>query len=1084
MRNYSYNESTYTSGASLPTALTGIFDEGNVRYSTFHYNSSLRAISTEHGNGLEKYQIQYPADGGADTRTFTDPLGQSRTLTLATKQGVSRAGASTAKSNLACSTLKNVTYDDNGNATSEADFNDHQTTRVFDTVRNLETSRTEGADTPRARTMTTQWHAAYRLPVRIDEPGKRTTFTHDANGNILSRTELDTATNESRTWTYTYNSYGRVLTADGPRTDVSDVTTYAYYTCNTGYQCGQVHTITNAAGHLTTYDTYNAHGQPLTITDPNGVVTTLTYDVRQRLKSRTVGSEVTTFDYWPTGLLKKATLLDGSYLEYTYDAAHRLTDVKDSEGNRIHYTLDPIGNRTKEESFDPSNGPTLTNPSLIRTRVFDVLNRLQKEVGVANTADVTTTYGYDDNGNQTSIAAPLGRDTVQGYDELNRLTQVTDPLSGVTQYGYNALDQLVSVTDPKGLVTSYDYNALGELKQQTSADTGITSNTYDSGGNLKTSTDSRNVVATYTYDDLNRVATASFALGATVDQAFTYSYDAGTYGIGRLTGVSDADHSLAWSYDEQGRVLTATQTVGTVSKTTSYSYLNALRKSMTTPSGQLIAYGYTNGKVTSVSVNGTVLVSDVIYEPFGPARQWTWGNGTLSVRTFDKDGKIAQVDGAGLKTYSYDDAFRITGIADTNDPSLSWTYGYDKLDRLTSASKTGTTLGYTYDENGNRRTQTGSAASTFTIDPSSNRLTSTTGALARTYGYDDAGNTTSFDGITFAYNNRGRMKSSTKNGVTTNYTYNALGQLIKKGASALYYYDDAGHVLGIYDSAGALTEELVWLGDIPLATLRPKAGGGVDVYYIHSDHLNAPRLITDASNAVRWRWDADPFGAGVVSDNPSGAGAFIFNLRFPGQIYFAETGLHYNYYRDAYDPVTGRYTQSDPSGLRGGLNTYGYVHGNPLRFVDPLGLESLPNPRPGVPPGLTPDPPIRPFPVIPPANNPLVRPGTAGRLASFCVAAPMICALPALVWPSPIGNEYSDAANDPNFDDTGCPPDCREFRAALNRLYNAINEYEQANGFPPGSTFEWGLFRKMRKKYEQECGPWSPPPSIEDVYLK
>ena len=171
----------------------------------------------------------------------------------------------------------------------------------------------------------------------------------------------------------------------------------------------------------------------------------------------------------------------------------------------------------------------------------------------------------------------------------------------------------------------------------------------------------------------------------------------------------------------------------------------------------------------------------MLYEPFGPVRQWDWGNGTLSVRTFDQDGKVTQIDSAGLKTYAYDDAFRITGITDTANSALSWTYGYDDLDRLTSASKTGTTLGYSYDANGNRLTQTGSAASTFTVAANSNRLSSTSGALTRTYGYDNAGNTTSFTGVSFTYNNRGRMKSSTKSGVTTNYTYNALGQLIKKG---------------------------------------------------------------------------------------------------------------------------------------------------------------------------------------------------------------------------------------------------------------------------------------------------------------
>ncbi|MDY6947413.1 MAG: RHS repeat-associated core domain-containing protein [Pseudomonadota bacterium] len=934
-RSYTYNESTYTSGANLPVALTGLFDEGNVRYATFSYNSSLRALSTEHAGGVEKYNIQYPADGTANTRTFTDPLGQSRTLTLSTVLGVSHIAGASAKSDLSCARLKNAGYDNNGNATSAVDFNDNETTRVFDTARNLETSRTEASGTSRARTITTQWHATYRVPTQIDEPGKRTSFTHDPSGNVLTRTELDTSTGASRAWTYTYNGYGKVLTVDGPRTDVLDRTTYTYYKCTTGHQCGQVHTVTNAEGHVATYNTYNAHGQPLTITDANGTQTTLTYDQRQRLTSRTMGTELTTFEYWPTGLLKKVTLPNSSYLQYTYDAAHRLTDVDDSDGNRIHYTLDNMGNRIGDEAYDPSNALTRT-----RTRVFDTLNRLQQEIGAAGTAAVTTIYGYDNNGNQTSIVAPLGRDTAQGYDELNRLTQVTDAINGITAYGYNALDQLISVTDPKGLATSYTYNALGDLKQQSSPDTGVTINTFDSGGNLATTTDARSAVTTYTYDSLSRVSTTAFTVGTTTDQTLTYTYDAGTYGKGRLTGVSDSNHSLSWTYDDQGRVLSAGQTVGSVSKTTSYAYANGLRQSMTTPSGQVITYGYTNGKVTSVSVNGTVLVANILYDPFGPVRQWTWSNGSLSVRTFDQDGKITQIDSAGLKTYSYDDAFRITGITDTINSALSWTYGYDDLDRLTGATKTGTTLGYTYDANGNRLTQTGTGASTFTMAANSNRLASTSGTLVRTYGYDNAGNTTSFTGVTFTYNNRGRMKSSTKSGVTTNYTYNALGQLIKKGTSTLYYYDEAGHIIGIYNGSGALTEEIVWLGDTPIVSLRPKSGGGINIYNIHTDHLNTPRLITGSVNpGARWRWDAEPFGGGTVNNNPSGVGVFNFELRFPGQIALAETGLFYNYFRD-YDPSTGRYAQSDPIGLIDGAGTYSYTRNRPVQAWDALGLMS------------------------------------------------------------------------------------------------------------------------------------------------
>jgi RHS repeat-associated protein len=107
---------------------------------------------------------------------------------------------------------------------------------------------------------------------------------------------------------------------------------------------------------------------------------------------------------------------------------------------------------------------------------------------------------------------------------------------------------------------------------------------------------------------------------------------------------------------------------------------------------------------------------------------------------------------------------------------------------------------------------------------------------------------------------------------------------------------------------------------------------------VHTDHLNAPRRITRPSdNAMMWRWDSDPFGATQANQNPAGLGVFVYNLRMPGQFYDVESGHNYNYFRD-YDPATGKYIQSDPWGLRSGVNTYAYAAGNPLRWIDPLGL--------------------------------------------------------------------------------------------------------------------------------------------------
>jgi RHS repeat-associated protein len=936
-RQYLYNEPANINNGTacpgntigLPKALTGVIDESGTRYATYKYDCQSRAISTELNGGVDHYTFN-PVSSPYQT-TITDPLGSSRVYTFQGVQGVWRnTSISQPCPNDGCP--KSMVYDANGNVSKRTDFNNYETRYTYDLARNLETSRTEAYGTPRARTITTQWHSTFRLPTQIDEPGRRTTFTHDGSGNVLTKTVLDTSTSTSRTWTYTYNSRGQILTANGPRTDVLDVATYTYYSCTTGYQCGHVETITNALGHVTTYDTYNAHGQPLTITDPNGVVTTLTYDARQRLTSRTVGTEQTIFDYWPAGLLKKVTLPDGSFLQYTYDAAHRLTQIADSEGNRIVYTLDAMGNRTAENLYDPSNALTQT-----RTRVFNTLNRLWKEIGAAGTAAVTTTFGYDSNGNQTGSNAPLSRNTVQAYDELNRLKQVTDPLAGVTQYGYNALDQLISVTDPRSKVTSYTYNALGDLTQQVSPDTGTTTSTYDSGGNLASSTDARSKTGTYAYDALNRVTSVTYP-----DQTITYTYDSGTNQKGRLTQVSDASGSTSWTYDTHGRVLSRQQSMG-ISKTLGYAYDSAGRlQTLALPSGNTITYGYTDGKVTSLTLNGsTTLLSSVLYQPFGSTRGWTWGNSTLAIREYDTDGEVTDIDSAGLKTYSYDDAFRITGITDGAHSSLSQSYGYDLLDRLTSATGTSLDQGWTYDANGNRLTQTGSAASTHTVSSTSNRLSNVSGALSRSYSYDSSGNTTSDGAATFTYNDAGRMISATKASVTTTYALNALGQRVKKitsGSSRYFVYDEAGHQLGEYDNSGNLLQETIWLGDTPVATLKPN-GSGVDVFYVHTDHLNTPRRISRPSdNVIVWRWDSDPFGTTVANEDPDGdSNLFGYNLRFPGQYYDAETRLHYNYYRD-YDPQTGGYTRSDPIGLAGGINTYAYAGGNPSFNVDPLGL--------------------------------------------------------------------------------------------------------------------------------------------------
>ena len=198
-------------------------------------------------------------------------------------------------------------------------------------------------------------------------------------------------------------------------------------------------------------------------------------------------------------------------------------------------------------------------------------------------------------------------------------------------------------------------------------------------------------------------------------------------------------------------------------------------------------------------------------------------------------------------------------------------------------------------------------------------------------------------GYTATYGLENRLASLSKAGITTAYSYNAHGQRIRKVSSTgssttvIFVYDQGGQLLGEYDSTGQAIREYVWLGSTPIAVFTPNGSNAPTVYYLHADHLDTPRVVVDRDNRLRWRWMAEPFGMWAPENDPAGLGAFTLNLRFPGQYFDSESGLHYNYFRD-YDSSVGRYVQSDPIGLAGGINTYAYVEGNPLAFADPNGL--------------------------------------------------------------------------------------------------------------------------------------------------
>jgi YD repeat-containing protein len=420
-RIYHYEES------AIPGHLTGVSERpaggSPVRVATFAYSDVWRngaygylsgsANSTERAGGALHYSVGTVTSSSA---TVVDPIGSSRTYTYAVigeqirLTSVSQPGGSGCGPAAAA-----ISYDASANVSSRTDFNGVKTCYAYDLGRNLETKRVEGvaagADCATAltsppsgsRVISTQWHPDWRFETKIAEPNKITTVTYNGQGAtcapstvlvdgkppavVCSKSERATTdstgslgfsaglSGSARTWSYTYTTFGRVLTATDPNGKVTTTTYYADDDPDLGRR-GNVATVTNAADHVTRISAYNLHGQPTQIVDPNGLVTDLTYDLRMRLTSRKVGNELTTFGYDPVGQLTSVTLPDGAAVTYSYDAAHRLTAIADQAGNRIDYVLDAMGNRVTEKATD--NGGTLVRNI---QRTIDALNRVQQVTG-------------------------------------------------------------------------------------------------------------------------------------------------------------------------------------------------------------------------------------------------------------------------------------------------------------------------------------------------------------------------------------------------------------------------------------------------------------------------------------------------------------------------------------------------------------------------------------------------------------------------------------------------------------------------------------------------------------------------------
>ncbi len=804
---------------------------------------------------------------------------------------------------------------------------------------------------------------------------------------------------------------GMLAAADGPRTDAADIAQYVYYpsVLPNPYQPvdppipatwrGRLAAVRNAAGHVTTFEDYDAWGNAQRIVDPNGVVTERTFDALGRVLTSTVqgrascdtaadplcGTDLATVRTYAAelGPLESEQRPGGGVTAYQYDSRGRVSTMSRGPSvsdlrERMQYGYDPLtGHKSLERwlAFDAGDWVEHKRQEF----AYDPGGRLE---GVTHPDGASSSYAYDPAGRVRSVrdenhATP---NTGYAYDPAGRLIEVVQTLASApggsiaTGYGYDAHGNLTSVTDPNGNVTSYLYDDFGQMIQQQSPVTGTTTYSYDSGGNLVTTIDANGATTTRAYDAAGRLLSATSSAAEVPTDVVVYTYDgdpcgAGN-GIGRLATMTDPTGESTYCYEHRGLLATTTDGAGHAMR---YLYdAGGNRSAIIYPSTRAVTYTHDYAsRPLSASANGVPIVTTADYLPFGPLTYLGFGNGMARTMTHDDRFRPLQnvlTGPAGTiasYTYAADAVGNITEIHDDVDAAYNRDFAYDDLHRLITANSGSSLWGsgdYTYDAMGNMTSlQLGSRALSFSYYGTTPKLQAVTGTNPATMTYDAAGNESGIytarnqldGGEAYGYDGRGVRVYARKFGWP-------VPQMLEQHS----VYSPELRLLARTDWSYLTLEGLfagtdyIWFGDLPVAQV-PAYLLDQPPLYTFTDHLGTPILQTDADAGVVWRAEYEPYGTVYAYRAGDSAGQI---LRLPGQEVDDLIGedRYYNIFR-WYRAGWGRYTQADPVTLAAASRAFGasklgaamdrallldepmrqhafiYAGGNPLVNSDPTG---------------------------------------------------------------------------------------------------------------------------------------------------
>jgi RHS repeat-associated protein len=755
-------------------------------------------------------------------------------------------------------------------------------------------------------------------PTQItDKDSQSFVYTYDTHGNMTSSTD-PRGVLTTYTWNYTNFSLGRLVEVqEGTKPSI----TMTYYEPS-----GLLHTVTylspTGTGTVTNTYTYDSLGNVLTVTGPgNNATSTVT----------------TTYNYTTDGAYSQSaaigqplTITDnlGYTTHYRYDAMGRVTDLADALGNAgtITYNiagqvLDATGPATGQtgsgHGYSQNVYPYVGGP-IAQTRQFDESGTKIRE----------TTYTYGAEGETLSVVG--GTEPVSNiYDALYRIKTLVDGNSNITTYSYDNVGNMSQISYPGGDTVQFPY--------------------HDAVGRATQRIDGRGIVTNYTYGYYGNSAGALTYIDypANYTRNVSLAYDS----YGRVTNRTDGTGSQDYTYDDLDQLLSVTTTYNGLSpQTISYGYYaNGSRANMSTPAGTF-SYAYdAAGRPASIT------------NPFSETTSWayannnwltsqTLANGVVTTNTFNALGQATTIENKlGSTTLS---AFggmthdgtgnRVSITASVPSASLlsgTTTYTYDTKSQLTGESSTrnsGYSNGFGYDTAGNPTTFKG-IGKTYN---SKNQLTSGTN-----YVYDGNGNPTTYNGTTLTFDEENKA-TTFGTALTAEYTSARLRAWKENSSSIRTYflYDGVVPIVEL-DVSGNVSATNTF-GTNGLVSRRT-AGTGNSVFYTFDERGNTVQRL-NSSGTILTSHISDAFGT-TVSSAATGDPYDGYGAKY-GYYTDHETGFVLCTFR-YYDPSNGRWITRDPIGYSGGINLYGYTTNNPVTGIDWLGLCVPPISSPTTPHG-------------------------------------------------------------------------------------------------------------------------------------